>query len=289
MTAASITLKEILQRATEALRAKGSPTPRLDAEVLLSNQSGLSRPELYVNLHKTVEEEDLRPFWKLVERRMEGEPVAYITGLKEFWSLSFEVGPAVLIPRPDTEVLVEEALRIAGQFDHDPLDILEIGTGSGAVSIALARELKGARLTATDISPAALKLAKRNAVLNAVADQISFFEGNLFEPVKGKFDILVSNPPYLSAKTFSRLPAGIRSFEPKQALLAGPEGTEVHDALILGGSQHLRDGGWLLVEMGEGQWECIERSLIINGSYERIGFVADYAGYPRVAKARKRA
>lgn len=223
----------------------------------------------------------------MIDRRLEGEPVAYMTGCKEFWSLPLMVGPEVLIPRPDTEVLVAEVLSVAQGLGRDHLDILEIGTGSGAVSIALAKELKNARLVATDISRPALQRAEENAVRHAVAGRISFVHGNLFEPLSQKFDILASNPPYLSAEDFKRLPRGVQSFEPKTALFAGPKGTEFHEALIKGGRHHLRGGGWLFMELGEGQKEDVE-FMLEDAGYDRIGFAPDYAGLVRVARARRK-
>jgi release factor glutamine methyltransferase len=281
-------LAEVLHSAAEELRRKGFPTPRLDAEILLSHQIGMARPGLYVHFHKSLSRDEMGGFLGLIERRIQGEPVAYITGRKEFWSLLFEVGPGVLIPRPDTEVLVEEVIRIAKDLGRDNPDILEIGTGSGAVGIALAKELKDARIVATDISGKALHLAKKNAADHAVAGRIRFLQGNLFEPLSVKFDIIASNPPYISEETFRNLPPGVRMFEPKEALIAGPKGTEFHEALIKGSRNHLRDGGWLLMELGEGQKASIEFMLKETALFEEIKFTADYAGLPRVARARRK-
>lgn len=282
------TLAEVLHRAAEKLRKKGCPTPRLDAEILLSHQTGMTRTGLYVRFHDSLEGDEMEGFLGLIERRTRGEPVAYITGRKEFWSLLFEVSLGVLIPRPDTEILVEEALRVAGDPGRKDLDILEIGTGSGAVGIALAKELKHARIVATDVSEKALHWAKKNAAAHAVADRIRYIQGNLFEPLSAKFDIIVSNPPYISEETFENLPPGVRVFEPKEALMAGPKGTEFHDALIRGSRDHLRDGGWLLMEMGDGQKAGVEVMLNDIALYEEITFTADYAGWPRVAGARRK-
>jgi len=281
-------LAEVLHSASEALRKKGFPTPRLDAEILLSHQMGMARTGLYVHFHKSLSREEIGGFRGLIERRIQGEPVAYITGRKEFWSLLLEVGPDVLIPRPDTEVLVEEVLGAAENFGRENPDILEIGTGSGAVGIALAKELKNARIVATDVSEKALHLAKKNAAAHAVADRIHFLQGNLFEPLSAKFDIIASNPPYISEETFKNLPPGVRMFEPKEALMAGPKGTEFQEALIKGSRNHLKDGGWLLMEMGEGQKASIEDMLNETALYEEIKFTADYAGLPRVAGARRK-
>ncbi len=280
-------LSDVLNRAAAALKKTGTPTPVLDAEVLLSHCLGLDRTGLYVNLQKPLSPEEIGAFEKLVVRRAAGEPVAYIVGRKEFWSLPFHVGPAVLIPRPDTEILVEEILRIAGRLGKDRLDILEIGTGSGAVSIALAGELKNARIVATDCSKEAIEVAKKNAAVNALAGRISFLQGNLFDPLCEKFDIIASNPPYLSEEEFNGLPPGVRLFEPREALLAGPEGTEFHQALIQGGRSYLRDGGWLIMEIGDRQKDRIANLFRIDGGYAEVDFTVDYAGLFRVVRARK--
>lgn len=274
--------------AEEALRRKGFSTARLDAEILLSHQLGMDRTGLYVRFHDVPAEARLEGFQALVERRLGAEPVAYIIGRKEFWSLFLEVGPGVLIPRPDTEILVEEVLRAVADTGKENPDILEIGTGSGAVAIALANELAQARIVATDISGAALHLAKKNAAAHAVADRIQFLQGNLFEPLGGKFDIIASNPPYLSEEIYANLPPGVRLFEPREALVAGPKGTEFQEALIRESRDHLRKGGWILLEMGEGQDADIDRMLKAEDLYEESFMRTDYAGLPRVAGARRK-
>jgi len=281
-------LAEVLRGAEESLRRKGFPTARLDAEILLSHQLGMDRTGLYVRFHEPVAGDQIGGFLNLIERRIGGEPVAYITGRKEFWSLSFEVGPDVLIPRPDTEVLVEEILRAAGKMGRERLDILEIGTGSGAVAIVLAKELEHARIAATDVSEKALRQAEKNAAAHDVAERILFLQGDLFEPLCGKFDIIASNPPYLSKETYKNLSPGVRLFEPKEALMAGRKGTEFHEALAQGSRNHLRDGGWLLMEIGEGQEADVEAMLKENALFEEIKITADYAGLPRVAGARRK-
>jgi len=270
------------------LRRGGSSSPRLDAEMLLSHQLGVGRTGLYVRFQEPLTGNPLEAFLDLVERRIREEPVAYITGRKEFWSLLFEVGPGVLIPRPDTEVLVEDVLRAARDLGRDDLDILEIGTGSGAVSIALAKELNNARIVATDVSEQALDWAKKNAAAHDAADRILFLQGHLFEPLSTKFDIIASNPPYIAEATYTNLPRGVRLFEPVEALLAGPRGTEFHEALIAGSRDHLRDGGWLFMEIGDGQKRGVEHLLKEIPWLEDINVTADYAGLPRVAGARRK-
>jgi release factor glutamine methyltransferase len=166
------------------------------------------------------------------------------------------------------------------------LRILEIGVGSGAISVALARELPDARLIATDISAGALSLANRNARTHGVADRIEFLCGDLLAPVVGTFDLIVSNPPYISAEEFAQLPRGVREYEPRQALLAGEQGTACHRAIIAASKQHLRKGGWLLMEMGAGQKEIVTELLEKSECFEYIEARRDYGGVERVIKAR---
>jgi len=225
-------------------------------------------------------------FGKWLERRLNGEPVAYIIGSKEFWSLLFEVNREVLIPRPETEILVEEALQTGKKMMPSGLRILELGVGSGAISVALARELIDASLVATDISAGALALACRNACTHGVADRIEFQCGDLFTPVVGTFDLIVSNPPYISDEEFGQLPRGVREYEPRQALLAGDGGTACHREIISGSRKHLRRGGWLLMEMGAGQEEIVNELLKRSGVFDQIETRLDYGGVERVVRAK---
>ncbi|GAI58991.1 unnamed protein product, partial [marine sediment metagenome] len=234
---------------------------RLDAEVLLSTYLNTDRSGLYVNIERLLTDEELNGFLSWVKRRQKGEPVAYITGRKEFWSLNFEVNSKVLVPRPETELLVEEVLKACSYMGERDIDILEIGTGSGAISVAIASDLKNVSIVATDISAEAIEVARRNAKKNGAAGKISFLYGNLFEPVSGKFDIIVSNPPYISEEEFENLPVEVRDFEPKKALLAGPDGTEFHYDLIRKGSRYLKYGGWFFIEIGAGQKNTVEGML----------------------------
>lgn len=279
-------IRDILRQAVANLKKSGSTSPRLDAEVLLASYLNADCLELYKAPEKPLGEEEILGFGKWLERRLNGEPVAYIIGAKEFWSLLFEVNREVLIPRPETEILVEEALQASKKMMPPGLRILEIGVGSGAISVALARELPDACLVATDISAGALSLARRNARTHGVADRIEFLCGDLFAPVVGTFHLIVSNPPYISAEEFVQLPRGVREYEPRQALLTGEGGTAFHREIISGSKKHLRKGGWLLMEMGEGQKEDIEKMLKRTEAYEDIAVRLDYGGVERVIKAR---
>jgi release factor glutamine methyltransferase len=275
-------IHSVLKETTSDLRE--SESPRLDAEVLLAHALGLERADLYRYPNRVLTEEESDRFCQCLRRRQLGEPIAYITGRKEFWSLPFDVNRHVLIPRPDTEILVEETIRICKNFNIRKL--LEIGTGSGAVSVALAATIEGIDITATDLSQEVLNVAMVNAATNGVGDRIRFLRGDVFQPVQGLFDMIVSNPPYISESGYDHLPIGIRCFEPAAALVAGPDGTEFHRLLMEGGRDYLTPGGWLLLEFGMGQKHRLEE-MLTHSHYCEIGFVRDLSGLYRVAKGRK--
>ena len=264
-------------------------TPRLDAEVLLFHCLNTDRSGLYAYPDRLMTDEETRVFRSWTARRLRGEPVAYIIGQKEFWSLVFEVNNRVLIPRPETEILVEEIIKKCSEMGCEEPRILDIGTGSGAIAVALASELKGATIMATDISREAIEVAMRNARKNNVADRISFRQGDLFEPAPAeKFDVIVSNPPYISFDEFHRLPREIIGFEPESALLAGKEGTLFHETLIREGASHLKEGGRLFMEMGAGQRNYLADIFRKSDLYDDISFKTDYAGRERVVMARRK-
>lgn len=278
-------IRDTLGQAAANLKKSGSTSPRLDAEVLLASYLNTDLLELYKAPERPLGEEEFAGFGKWLARRLQGEPVAYIIGAKEFWSLLFEVNREVLIPRPETEILVEEAMRV-GRNMQPGLRILEIGVGSGAISVALATELPEARLVATDISESALAVAHRNARTHGVADRIELLCGDLYGPVVGTFDLIVSNPPYITTGEFGQLPRGVREYEPRQALLADEGGTACHREIIAGSAKHLRNGGWLLLEIGVGQQESVAGLLKKAGNFEQIETRRDYGCVERVIKAR---
>ncbi|MCD6486520.1 MAG: peptide chain release factor N(5)-glutamine methyltransferase [Syntrophobacterales bacterium] len=280
-------IQQLLQQARSDLDVRGLPTPGLDAELLLAFSIDRERHFLYAHPAKELSSMELKQFRSLIARRIKKEPVAYITGRKDFWSLGIEVTPDVLIPRPDTEILIEEVLKLSLREAEKGLRILEIGTGSGAISIALASELEDAAITATDLSTKALAVAARNTVNNNVKGKISFLRGDMFEPVDEKFDIIVSNPPYISEGEFELLTAEVREYEPRRALVAGPEGTEFHRKLARDGKRFLERNGWLVMEMGADQRFALEK-MLKDRDYCDITFRSDYAGIERVAMAKKR-
>lgn len=284
-----MTIRDIIAKATQKLECAGIPSARLDAEVLLAFVLECDRMEFIKNPDRIISARQLKAFSQMIERRLRFEPVAYITGRKAFWTFVLEVNPDVLIPRPDTEVLVEEALAVfqAEAFSHPR--ILDIGTGSGAIALALACEIPGAIITATDISEAALAVAQKNAHALGLENSLTFLRGNLFEPVHDQFDIIVSNPPYIGAMEYETLETGVKDFEPKLALRAGQTGLEFYEKLIYQAHSHLAEKGWLLLEIGAKQSESVRALMAANaGFYDPIDVRSDYAGLSRVIKGRRK-
>jgi release factor glutamine methyltransferase len=277
---------QALEKAEALLKRERISTPRLDAEVLLCHAIGKDKHYLYKNPGKLLNDNENDLFQVLVERRRGREPVAYIVGKKEFWSLDLEVTREVLIPRPDTEVVIEETLRISDELNKENLRILDVGTGSGAISIALATQLKDSTIVAVDSSMEALRIARRNAEKYEMGERIHFLCGNLLKPLSEKFDIVVSNPPYVSEAEFERLPDEIRKFEPKGALVSGKDGTECYRELVEDAKYLLESGGWLVMEMGWGQAEAIGEIIRTDGSYGDVLFRRDLGGRKRVVSAR---
>ncbi len=271
------------------LSQKGAEFPRLDAEVLLAHALGCRRIDLYVRYDEPASDAVRACFRQLVNRRVEGCPVAYLVGRKEFFSLELEVNPAVLIPRPESEFVVMECLRLAQ--DAPQPRILDVGTGSGNLAVAVARRHPGARLTAVDLSPDALAVAGRNAGRHGVADRIRFLHGDLFHPLPAgeRLDFILSNPPYIPRDDIRALAPGVRDFEPHVALDGGPDGYAVLDRLVAEGRDYLEPGGYLVVEIGSPQEERARRRILEHGGYELADTICDYSGHPRVLRARRRA
>ena len=279
-------IRTILQRATHDLNISGSPSARLDAELLMMHGLKIDRLQLCTHPERELTEDEAVAFMRQVERRRLGEPVAYILGEKEFWSLRFEVGSDVLIPRPETECLIEELLR----FYRPPgegLRILDIGTGSGAIGVVLARELPAARVDVADISAGAISIARRNALAHGVAGRMGFFQGDLLAAIPGNFDIICSNPPYIPEAQYGILPAGIRDFEPRSALIAGPDGMDFYRRIIRESAHRLNTGGRIFLEIGEGQRDRVETLFRETGGYRDIDCRKDYGGTDRVMSARR--
>ena len=283
-----MTIREIIFQATAQLEGAGIPSARLDAEVLLAFCLNSDRLELMKNPEKLLDNAEQTSFCAFIARRLRHEPVAYITGRKAFWSFTLEVNNDVLIPRPDTEVIVEEALAVLNAHPVDQPRILDIGTGSGAIALALASEVPGAQITATDISEMALAVAKKNALALGRDQQVTFLQGNLFTPAHGTFDLIVSNPPYISAGEYETLPAGVKDFEPRVALFAGKSGLEFYENLVYQAKDYLKEKGWLLLEIGGKQSREVRNLLEMTEFYDSIDVRADYAGLSRVIKGRRK-
>lgn len=269
----------MLQWTAEYFTGKGIESARLESELLLAATLGLDRIGLYINFERPLDVEELVVFRERVRRRARREPLQYILGETEFWSLMFMVGPAVLVPRADTEVLVEEALtRLEGEAK-----VLDVGTGSGAIAIALAHEKPGIMVTALDCSEAALEVARENARRNNVADRVNCLVGDLAALPAGPFDMLVSNPPYIPTRDWEQLMPEVRDYEPRLALDGGDDGLQAFRRLTAQAGQVLSPGGWLLVEVGIGQ------AADVSALFRTAGLIDveqrdDYAGIPRVVK-----
>lgn len=245
------TVGKLLTWTTEFLKKSGSQSPRLDAEVLLSHARGCKRIELYTSFEEEPDERVKAAFREMVKRRADGTPVAYLVGYKEFYAATFEVNPDVLIPRPETEHLVVEALDRAKDIEAKPLRVADVGTGSGIVAITIAKQLAHAEVTAIDLSPKALEVARRNAALHELSEpQLTFLEGDLLSACSSEqqFEMILSNPPYVSDSEFESLDRTVRDFEPKSALVSGPDGFEIIARLLAESLERLVVGGYLIFE-----------------------------------------
>jgi release factor glutamine methyltransferase len=281
-----MSLRKLVAEAESALRNGPHPErARRDAEMILLHSLQRDRAWLLANWQFEASTEAATAFAAAVARRKQGEPLQYIIGQAEFFGLAFTVAPGVLIPRPETEHLVEEVLQLAANFATPK--IADIGTGSGAIAVALAHAMPAASLVATDLSEAALSIASSNARRNQVADSIKFLAGDLLVPIAGRsFDIIASNPPYIPLADRESLSVEVREYEPHNSLFAGDDGLAVYRRLIPQAREFLMPNGWLVLEIGYGQQPAIE-SLLLASGYTGIRFVQDYQGIPRVAVGRR--
>jgi release factor glutamine methyltransferase len=284
------TILALIRWADERFHKEGMATPRLDAEVLLAETLGLDRVGLYTHFDQPLQPVELARFKQFLLRRLRREPVAYILGRREFWSHPLRVTPDVLIPRPETETLVAETLNALEPAEGRDLRLLEIGTGSGAISIALAKELPTAKVVATDVSPKALAVAEENALQSGVRERIQFMQGDLFCPVrKGEaFDLIVTNPPYIPRREFPSLMPEVRDYEPRVALDGGEDGLDFFRRALPAVGEYLHPGSWFLAEMGSGQDQEILAIAEKNPELHSFGFAKDLSGINRVFKARKK-
>ena len=315
------TVGRLLTWTADYLKKSGSPSPRLDAEVLLATARHCERIALYTAFEEIVPDDVRSAFRDLVKRRAAGTPVAYLVGKKEFYSLSFRVTPDVLIPRPETEHLVVAAVDLlklplplgegrgeggardrsedAGSQDPHPNPlprgegtrplVADVGTGSGAIAVALAKHATSARITATDISPAALDVARQNAADHGVSERIEFLQTDLLEklPPKRQLDLVVSNPPYIGLQEEATLAPQVRDHEPRLALFAGPNGTEIIARLIPQAAERLKERGYLLMEVSPLIATAVVELVRQSNAYEAAVILKDLAGLARVVQARR--
>lgn len=287
-------IQGILNVATEFLRDKGIESPRLCAEVLLSHQLKKNRVELYLEFDKPLNPLEIAGYRSLIRRRLKREPLQYIIGHQEFWSLDFLVSPAVLIPRPETELLVEEALKLRERnlFSNSCYPkILDLGTGSGVIAISLAKEIQNATLVASDISFEALALAKDNARYHNLNGRITFCQGDLWQPFSHSsvsFDMIISNPPYIPSEAFKALPPEVRYYEPRVALDGHENGMYFIKRIIKESEMYLKPGGWLLIEMDPNQTERALHCIDLTQSFGYKERRMDYRKKYRLVMAQKR-
>lgn len=274
------TVLKLLRWATDYFAEKGIDSPRLDAELLLAHVLELDRVGIYLNYDRPLQEAELNQLRPLVKRRGQREPLQYICGDTEFWSVPFKVSPGVLIPRPETEILVEEALARSGSKGR----LLDVGCGSGAIVISLAKELPEWRLEALDISAEAVALTEENACLNGVGERLVIYAGDLAALPPHCYDLIVSNPPYIAEEEWDELMPEVRCHEPRQALLAG-DGLAAYRQLAGQIGEHLTPGGWLLVEIGCRQGDAVQQ-LFRAAGLKDVYMRRDYAGQPRVVGGR---
>lgn len=279
---------EEIDKAARRLAACGIESARLDAQLLMAAAAGVTR-EAAVTGSLELSRATLNNFETMIARREKREPIAYLLGRKEFYSLDFAVSPAVLIPRPESEFVVAAALKfIAGAPDAL---VLDIGTGSGAIAIAIAVNAPRVRVTAVDISADAIAVASRNAQHHRVEDRVTIRRGDCFEildggPALGSFELIVSNPPYLDDAEIAALEPEVRAFEPRVALSAGADGLDILRAIAAGAPQHLASDGELIVEVGEGNAGAVAK-LFEEAGLRVVAVINDFAGHPRLVRARR--
>jgi release factor glutamine methyltransferase len=270
----------VLDWTTKRFTEAGIASARLEAQLLLAHVLQCSRTQLYMSFDKPLGEAELAGYRELIKRRLAGEPVAYLLGEQEFWGLPFDVDANVLVPRPDTETVIEVARSLRADRSA-PCRVLDLCTGSGVIAISLAKELPAARVIATELSEAAVAIARRNAERNKVADRVDIRHGDLWEPVAGeRFDLITSNPPYIATPVIETLQAEVKR-EPRMALDGGPDGMAFYDRICAAARIHLEPGGALVVEHGFDQADAVRERFAAAG-FERVTMVLDLAKNPRV-------
>jgi len=284
------TSQSFLKWSAQRLAQAGIDSPRLESEVLLARGLRASREDLYRDPDRELGEEEIVLSKSFVERRFLQEPVAYILGRREFWGLEFQVSPDVLIPRWETEILIEQFLQwVRSESFTEPIQILDMGTGSGNIAIVAAKELPQSRVTAVDISSSVLAIARINAWVHEVADRIRFIKGDFFGcDLKAPFHAILSNPPYIEEERMGSLMPDVRDYEPEQALIGGRDGLSCHRRIVPEAWNHLTENGALFLEIGNGQVNDVLSLIENHGGYYAPEVALDYMGMERVVWARKK-
>jgi release factor glutamine methyltransferase len=281
------TVLKLLQWTTSFFNSHNIEGARASAEIMLANALGITRIDLYLRYDQPLSRHELALFKTMIQRRVRKEPVAYIIGSKEFWSMDLDVTKDVLIPRPDTECLVEQALAHMPKKDSNiSWKILELGTGSGAISLSMASQCAWHRYFASDRSENALRVAKGNAKKHHLSNEILFFAGDWFCPIKNNinnFDMIVSNPPYIPTHIIAELEPEISLYEPRIALDGGKEGLDNLVLIISLAPSYLKSKGYLILEIGYDQKQKVRKMVNKHGKYQSVNFVKDFGGHDRVA------
>ncbi|TWT67178.1 peptide chain release factor N(5)-glutamine methyltransferase [Allorhodopirellula solitaria] len=282
------TVLRLLQWTSDFFKSRGSESPRLDAEILLAHARDCERIELYTAFAEVPSDEQRIAFRELVRRRGEGAPVAQLVGFREFYSIPIRVDDNVLVPRPETEHLVVEAIdqakRIAANLTDRPLRILDIGTGSGAIAIAVAKSMQDAEVVAVDVSLPALDIARWNVDKQKLSDRITLLQSDLFDALQpdARFDVICSNPPYISQSEYDELPETVRNHEPRGALLSGADGTEIIARILADAPAHLFPDGQLILEYSPMIADACKAIADASGQWTEIKRIRDLAGHQRV-------
>jgi len=279
------TISQAITEGARRLQSSGIEQERRTARLLLGHAMSVDRTHLLTRSKEDIDEATYRQYIELIQRRANGEPLQYITGHQEFYGLDFLVTPDVLIPRSETEFLVERVIALAAELTPDSPLIIDAGTGSGCIAVTLATRLPGARIIATDTSGPALDVARKNAAIHGVEDRIEFVEGDLLAPIararlEFAVDIIASNPPYVDEEQTAKLQREVSEWEPRTALFGGADGLDFYRRLLADAPRFLKPGGHLVVEIGYGQLDGI-RSLTLGSALELVDVIDDLQGLPR--------
>jgi len=275
-----VNLKQALAQIRRTLASHQTEEPDIDAELLLRHATNLNKDKLYVQYNRELTDKESHLLYDLIQRRVQSEPIAYILGYKEFFGLDFEVNPSVLIPRPETELLVEKAIAFARQ--QNIRLIADVGTGCGAIAIALAKHLPDAKIYAVDISEDALRTAKTNCKKHDVCNRVTLLHGNLLEPIPKLVDLIIANLPYVKIADWKKLPNGIKANEPKIALNGGADGLDVIENLLAKAKDKLQSNGTMLLEIGYNQGKAALKSATNYFPEATTEIYTDLAGMDRV-------